>query len=486
MKVIDWREIALDGGLLREPESDESRLIVWVPAESEGDYRYWERIGNVARGEVVVEDGLASTPATSIRARRRVRGLFGKLRDRFGEGRARRSFVIPGGESVEQCGERSVDCLLVWPDDPAEEFEEARVESRWPEARRRRRLGPRLFLVEGVSARGGSDERPGRRGPEHALAGRRTPPAGRAGAGRDPAPRRPSGRGHRDDRPGHHPPERGRSPARRSASLEQALSLVRQLGDAVRESDINSNLGMALLHVQQAPRARQLFEQEMNLAARPATSWPRSWRSSGSGWPRRSWATRRGAQLVRTRAGAGASGRRPAQEANLLWLQAIQLAELDRGMTPSPAARRRSRCSASGPPAGRLVRGLFAEIPDGPVRHLAVAGPAGVAGGPGNLPRRLAGRRRDGQQPPNQAQANPKGTTGPGLLRMAMSATKAMAKFAGLGIQDQPARPPAPSARDLRQPASTTPACAARSAAASPTPRAGSCTRSARSASGRR
>lgn len=88
MKVIDWREIALDGGLLREPESDEARLIVWVPAESEGDYRYWERIGNVVRGEVVVEDGLASTPATSIRARRRVRGLFGKLRDRFGEGRA--------------------------------------------------------------------------------------------------------------------------------------------------------------------------------------------------------------------------------------------------------------------------------------------------------------------------------------------------------------------------------------------------------------
>ncbi len=55
MMVIDWREIPLDGGVLREPESDETRLIVWLPGEGDGHLEYWERIGNVARGEIAVE-----------------------------------------------------------------------------------------------------------------------------------------------------------------------------------------------------------------------------------------------------------------------------------------------------------------------------------------------------------------------------------------------------------------------------------------------
>ena len=78
MKVIDWREMNLDRGILRERESDEGRLIVWLPSENGGDSGSWERIGNVARGEIVVDGGLCSTPATKIQARRSTQGLFGK------------------------------------------------------------------------------------------------------------------------------------------------------------------------------------------------------------------------------------------------------------------------------------------------------------------------------------------------------------------------------------------------------------------------
>src|SRR5262245_46940733 len=118
--AIDWREMALDAGILREPGSDERRLIVWLPTEAEGDDQYWERIGSVARGEVVVHGRLSTTQATTIRTVRRRKGLLGRLLGRFGEGKGRRSFILPSGEAVEQCGERAVDGLLVWPEDPGE------------------------------------------------------------------------------------------------------------------------------------------------------------------------------------------------------------------------------------------------------------------------------------------------------------------------------------------------------------------------------
>jgi hypothetical protein len=62
----------------------------------------------------------------------------------------------------------------------------------------------------------------------------------------------------------------------------------------------------------------------------------------------------------------------------------------------------------------------------------------GVAAGPGAyLGGSLVASVVAGQLPA-QAQANPKGTTGPGLLRMALSATKSMAQFAGSGFKTTP------------------------------------------------
>ena len=435
MKVINWREIALEGSVLREAESDPGRLIVWVQAEGEDGVRYWDRIGNVARGEVADEGGLCATPATMIRARRGAGGLFGRLRDRFGEGRGKRSFVLPNGVTVEQCSERAVDCLLVWTDDPAEGLEEQRVRERWPEARRHQRLGPRLFLAEGVSARA-------------APANGTTAPAAMPPG--DASPRQQAEEVLAAARRGGDRTKEATAltdlgililsegkPRDAIGVLEQALVLARQLGDAARESDILGNLGMALLHVQQPAQARQIFEQEMGRArsagdilAEKVAAERLGLAASVMGDPRGAlnW-FERGLALTRKAGDAH-------QEANLLWLQAIQLAELNE--RDAAIARGQEAIALFGklgkPQAGtygaylqKYRMGLFDEWPS--------PAAAGVMAGPGDY---LGGSLVAGvmaNPAPAQAQADPKGTTGPGLLRMALSATRSLTQFAGSGFK---------------------------------------------------
>lgn len=439
--VVDWREMVLDAGLLREPESDAGRLIVWLPEETRGDDPDWERVGNVARGEIIVEDGLCSTPATAIRARRRSRGLLGKLLGGFGESKGKRSFVLPNGESVEQDGERATDCLLAWPEDPAEDLDESRVRSRWPSARRLRRLGPRLYLVEGVSSR----TAPENNGPPPAVDWPPPEMSPRQQAEQALAAARGSGERTREVTAltdlGITILSEGK-PRDAVGILEQALALARQLGDQTREADIVGNLGLALLHVQQAPRARQLFEQELAQA-----------RSAGDVLAEKNAAERMGlaASVMGDPRGAInwfeqglALARRVGdqqQEANLLWLQAIQLAEMEqrddaiaRGQEAIALFNKLGKPQASwyGAYLQKYRMGLFDNWPT-PAPAGVTAGPADYLGG--SLVAGVMAGPAPGQA---QAPANPKGTTGPGLLRMALSATRSMGKFAGTGFKTTP------------------------------------------------
>jgi tetratricopeptide (TPR) repeat protein len=438
MNVIDWREVALDGEVLREPESDESRLIVWLPSGREGDFEYWERVGNVARGEVLDTDGLCSTPATMVRARRRSGGLLGKLLGRLGEGKGKRTFLLPGGTSVEQCGERAVDGLLVWSDDPAVDLDEERVRSRWPEARRLRRLGPRLFLVDGVMVRAASGNGAGpavdlpapdaspRQHAEVVLA------AARQGGDRSREVTALTDLGVIILTEG--------DPRGAIVRLEEALTLVRQLGDPARESDIIGNLGMALLYVQQPVRARQLFEHELAHA-----------RSTGDVLAEKVAMERMGLVLsvlgdpraaINWFATALELARRVGdrhQEANLLWLQAIQHAELNQRDEAIARAQEsialfaklgKPQASWYGAYLQKYRMGLFDAWPS-PMATGVMAGPGAYLGG-SLVAGVVAG------QVPGQGQATPQQTTGPGLLRMALSATKSMAQFAGSGFKTTP------------------------------------------------
>ncbi len=260
MSLPDWGKTALEDGVLREPTSDGGRVVLWLPGESDNSFQYWERVGSVPRAEVGVEQGLYSMAAASVPAKQRLKGVMGKLLSRFHEAKGKHTLVLPGGETVEPCGERSTDLLLVWAQDDGQPLDESRVKAVWPEARRHRRIGPNLFLVGGLSAENGTTMRA-------------------------PAPPVPLS----DASPGRLPrvcwPRHGRAETAVKelsaltdlaiitvnegktqvaiGQFEEALKLARELGDPVKESDILGNLGMALLYAGQPGRARPLFEHDL-------------------------------------------------------------------------------------------------------------------------------------------------------------------------------------------------------------------------------
>ena len=63
-----------------------------------------------------------------------------------------RTWTLPNGITVEQCGPRRINLFLVWADDEAVGLDETRIRELWPECRDVRSLGPDLFIVDGVAA----------------------------------------------------------------------------------------------------------------------------------------------------------------------------------------------------------------------------------------------------------------------------------------------------------------------------------------------
>ena len=163
MNLPDWRTFVFEPGIQAEPNSDGSRLVLWVPDDRDEKYQYWERVGNVIRGELVAEQGLCATAATSVRARRRLRGGgLGRLLQGLRPSSKSRDFLLPDGSSSEQCGERRTDLLLVWSSGVDRSIDESVVQAAWPQAKRHRRLSSELFLVSGIEngTRAGGGDKP--------------------------------------------------------------------------------------------------------------------------------------------------------------------------------------------------------------------------------------------------------------------------------------------------------------------------------------
>jgi tetratricopeptide (TPR) repeat protein len=335
-----------------------------------------------------------------------------------------------------------VDCLLVWTEDPAELLDEEQVRARWPEARQHRRLGPRLFLVDGVAARAG------------AVNGVAPTPASESPA-QDETPRQQAEQALAAARQGSDRAQvvtaltdlgiviLSEGKARDSiAVFEEALTLARQLGDVDRESDIMGNLGMASLYVQQPVRARQLFEHDLaharatgDILAEKVAMERMGLAASILGDPHGAvdW-FERALELAR-RVGD------QHQQANLLWLQAIQLAELNqRDAAITRAQDAIALFTKLGKPQASWYGAYLQKYRMGLFDTWPTAAPAGVgvaAGAESFLGGSLVAGVMAGPAPA-QTQANPKGTTGPGLLRMALSASKAMSQFAGSGFKTTP------------------------------------------------
>jgi hypothetical protein len=153
MRLPDWRQLTLAEGVLAEPTFEDCRIVLWLPAGDDGEFRYWERVSTVAHAEATARQGIGAMPATSVRARQRQRRLFARLfgRLRPAEGQ---NWVLPDGGAAEQCGERQAALILAWAEDGTVPLDECRARARWPQAQRLQEVGINLFLVAGADGQG--------------------------------------------------------------------------------------------------------------------------------------------------------------------------------------------------------------------------------------------------------------------------------------------------------------------------------------------
>jgi tetratricopeptide (TPR) repeat protein len=440
MIPADWREMPLESGILREDVSDGGRIVFWLPGERDGAFQHWERVGSVPRAEVSAEEGLCAITATSIPARQRVKGVLGKLLDRLHPAKASRALILPTGVSAEPCGERTTDLLLVWSEDRGAPLDEDRIKSRWPEARRCQRLGPSLLLV-GLPAQPKSAA---------AVAATAPPPAPPS----DASPRRQAEEALVAARQAGDRRQEVSvmtdlaiiiltegDPRGAIALFEQALHLSRPLGDPARECDIMGNLGLALLHARQPARARPMFERGLAYARSTGDPLAEKVALERLGLAASSVGDSQAALTFYEQAIALARqvGDKQ-QEANLLWFQGIQLAEL--GRRDDAIARSQEAIALFtklGKPQANWYGAYLQKYRMGLFDTWPTPAAAGVAAGPqAYLGGALVAGVMAAPQGAEAANPTPTSTTGPGLLRMALSATKAMAQFAGSGFKTTP------------------------------------------------
>lgn len=249
-----WTHVVLHPGVLREPTCEGNRLVLWLPEERGGGFLYWQRIGTVSHVPITVYQDLSALPATALRARQRVRGVLGKLLGWSRRVPSEGTWVLPNGDVAHQCGERQTDLLLAWAEDSSAGIEELRLRERLPPCQRLQALGPRLWLLWGVAARPAAAELEAADPQEQAE--RRVAAARQAGDG--------AGEVTALTDLGLLVLNRGEV-GRARAALEGALALARDLGDRAREADVLGNLALTYQASGQPRRAQPLLEQELAL-----------------------------------------------------------------------------------------------------------------------------------------------------------------------------------------------------------------------------
>jgi tetratricopeptide (TPR) repeat protein len=406
MNQPDWKNIELDEGVLREPVAEADRLVIWLPVE-EGADRLWERISTSPRAGLGEVQGVCAIAANAVRARPKAKGLLRKL---FRGSTGDQSWLLPGGGSAEQVGERQTDLALAWSADEAAPLDAARIRARWPGSRRVRRLGKNLYLVSGVEPPStevaASPEEAPRAVAEKRLA------AARLGGDRQALAAALSDLGVFLLHVG----EAGQA----VPLLEEALATLRGLGDPSRQSDVLTNLGVAVAGTGDPRRALEFLHEALATAREAGDRFAEktALNDLGLAYAGLRDPVRALALLEEALAIARALGDRK-HEAELLWEQGVRHAELGRpdlAMTHAQAAV--DLMTELGRPEARTYsEHLLRYHLDSPAAPAAPGGPVVVgAWAPASAP---AGKN-------------------PGLLRMASSAARSMARFVGSGLKTVP------------------------------------------------
>jgi tetratricopeptide (TPR) repeat protein len=389
-----WQNLNLYGDVLREPTPDNSQIVLWLRQDSVDGFQQWERIGNVIGAEIKLEHGLFRAPATVIRTRQKVQGFFDKLLGRFRKPHGARSWLLPDGSNAEQVGERENGRQLLWADD-ATILDESDVRERLGSGWQCRKLGINLFMATKTETL--SDGMM----PDAALEQVSLLEQAKALL----AIARQAGDCHKQGLPlvdlGIICVQNGKIPQAIDL-LERAVSIARKYGDQPLESDAQTNLATALLAAGQPEKAKELLEIEL---AHTRTIDARFQEKLVLGYLASVHAKLRDhVQAIASYQHALALARELGDgrhEADILWQLAIQHAELglrDEAIADGRAAIERLRASEN-PKISVYSEQLVKYVFDG------------VAGG-------LDVQHR-----------------GPNLLRMAVSAAKAMMDFVGSGMK---------------------------------------------------
>jgi Flp pilus assembly protein TadD len=426
MSAPNLSEWELDGGILVEPLRNDRRIVLWIPIDQDRDHRYWDRIGTSPGTEFQTADGLAWTPASLIRTRQPIRhGKIGGILRRWRGGGRDEAWRLPTGDPVLKYGDRRTDLMLVWTTDNSRTIQESDVRLRWPDFPEFRKIGTRICVILGI---------------RHGATPTEQKPPDRRSSGDEARCLIATAWQDLEDA------RRVGDPRRQAAvlvdlgiltmnegdaagaieHLTRALGLARESGDRPRETDALVNLGSAYLALGQAGNALSALHQGLSIA-----------RDLGDRYAEKLGLERLG--LAHSMAGDSAGaialfdqslamtrslGDRQ-QEAKILWNLAIACAELGR----------RDEAVARGQDAVDLLRKLGkpeaswygAQLQRYRMDLTGLGG--GMAGSP---PRRGGGHATSVTSPFHGDDLTP--PTGPGLLRMAVSATKAMMKFVGSGL----------------------------------------------------
>jgi len=430
MRTPDWGNLVLGDGILREPAREGNRMVFWLPVSRDQEFQYWERIGTVPRAEIKLEHGVCTTPATSVRARQKLGGsLLGRLARKLTRTGGDETWTLPNGQPVEKCGERKTDLLLAWPEDESTALDEESVRTRWPGLTRFQPIGNRLFLVSGAA-------------PSEAKSQAAPGPVGISGTEELGCPvalaeqllEAARQRGDRSNEAaalvdlGIVTMNEG-DLKKAVAHLEKAVELSRQLGNKAREIDALHNLGYALLAMGQAAAARQVLQEALQLV-----------RQVGDRYAEKLIVERLGVAHANMRDPAGALtllnhalemtravGDRQ-QETRVLWNQAIAYADLNQ----------RDQAIARAQESIELLRKLGKPEASwyGAQLQRYRMDFAGMAGnGPGTMGGSVMTGGPMGGSVMTTTQTGTDPGNGPGLLRMAVSATKAMMRFIGSGLK---------------------------------------------------
>ncbi len=430
MRTPDWGKLVLGDGVLREPARDGNRIIFWLPARRDQEFQYWERIGTVPRAEIKVDNGVCSTLATSVPARQRLGGgLLTRLARKLSGTARNEAWTLPNGQPAEKCGERKTDLVLAWPEDESMPLDEESARTRWPGLTRFQPIGNRLFLVAGAAPT------PAQGRPQQAQAGV---------AGVEEL-RRPVELVEQlleaARRSGDRPKEAAalidlgimvmnEGDLKKSvAYLEQAVELSRQMADKAREIDALQNLGYTLLSMGQGAAARGVLETALVLVRQVGDPYAEKFVLERLAMVHAN--TRDPIAALRLMDKAlemtRALGDRQ-QETRVLWNQAIAYADLnERDQAISRAQESIDLLRTLGRPEATWYGAQLQRY------RMDFAGLAG--NGPELFGGTIMTGGPTGSGVVTTAHAGADPGSGPGLLRMAVSATKAMMKFLGSGMQ---------------------------------------------------